>query len=117
MVPVATEVAPVFVTTDVTRALAHYRRLGFDAEAFGDVYGFLTLGPVHIHVARVDHVDPKTTNVACYLYVADADDVHRRWTSSGADGSFHPPTDSDYAMREGAHLDPDGNLIRYGSSI
>jgi hypothetical protein len=48
---------------------------------------------------------------------ADADEVHRRWSTSGAGGVFHEPVDTDYELREGAHIDPDGNLIRYGSEL
>jgi len=34
-------IAPVFATTDLTRALAHYERLGFSVEAYdnADYYG------------------------------------------------------------------------------
>jgi hypothetical protein len=28
-----------------------------------------------------------------------------------------PPTDTDYGLREGAHIDPDNNLIRFGSPL
>jgi hypothetical protein len=115
--PECLDVAPIFVTTDIARSLAHYRTLGFETEAFGDIYGFLEWNDVHLHVACIDEIDTTTSNVACYLYVADADEVHRRWSSSGADGSFHAPVDTPYGLREGAHVDADGNLIRYGSSI
>ena len=113
----ALEVAPIFVTTDVPRALAHYEALGFETDAFADVYGFMRWDRASLHIARVDHVDPSTSNVACFLYVADADEVHRRWSTSGAGGVFHEPVDTDYELREGAHIDPDGNLIRYGSAL
>ena len=113
----ALEVAPIFVTTDVARALTHYETLGFGTEAIADFYGFMSWGRTNIHMARVGDVDPATTNVACYLYVRDADEVHTRWSESGADGRFHAPVDTDYGMREGAHVDPDGNLIRFGSTL
>ena len=113
----ALDVAPIFVTTDISRALRHYSDLGFETEPFADIYGFLRWGRASIHVACVRRVSPKKSDVACYLYVPDADEVHRRWSSSGVGGSFREPVDTDYGLREGAHIDPDGNLIRYGSKI
>ena len=105
------------MTTDIARALTHYSTLGFETEPYADVYGFMSWGEVTLHIAPVDRIDPKRTNAACYLHVTDADDLHRRWSTSGAAGSFNEPTDTDYGLREGAHIDPDGNLIRYGSNI
>ena len=39
------------------------------------------------------------------------------WSASGAEGRFVDPVDTDYGLREGAHIDPDGNLLRYGSPL
>ena len=113
----ALEASPIFVTTDIARALAHYESLGFRTEAVAGFYGFMSWGRVNIHIARVDDVDPAASDVACYLYVRDADEVHSRWSTSGAEGRFHEPADTDYGIREGAHVDPDGNLVRYGSTL
>jgi NAD(P)-dependent dehydrogenase (short-subunit alcohol dehydrogenase family) len=117
---VATEAVPILLTTDVAAALDRYRALGFTATAYGEapyIYGFLELGAAHMHVAVADHIDPRTSNVMAYLYVTDADAIHERWTTSGVGGRFHPPTDTPYGLREGAYVDPDGNLIRYGSHL
>lgn len=70
-----------------------------------------------MHLSRVDDVDPTTTLVSVYLYVADADALHAEWSTSGVEGHFHEPTDTDYGLREGAYVDPDGNLLRYGSPL
>lgn len=112
-------VAPVLPTRDVPAALARYSRLGFDVAVYegGDFYGYARRGDVHLHLARVDDVDPLTTLVAVYLYVADADALHEEWTAAGAEGRLHAPTDPDYGLREGAYVDPDGNLLRYGSPL
>jgi MerR family mercuric resistance operon transcriptional regulator len=32
-------------------------------------------------------------------------------------GQFFEPHDTEYGLREGAHVDRDGNLIRFGSAI
>jgi len=110
--------APVLPVADLPRALAHYEALGFDVESFPDGgYGFAERGAVNLHLARVDDLDPATTTSACYLYVTDADALHQEWSAAGVGGRLIPPTDTDYGLREGAHVDPDGNLLRYGSSL
>jgi len=112
-------VAPVFPVADVHRAMAHYRRLGFEVTSHDDgtVYAFADRDEVGLHLARVDDVDPATSMSAAYLYVEDADALAAEWAASGAEGRFHAPVDTDYGLREGAHIDPDGNLLRYGSFL
>jgi hypothetical protein len=34
-----------------------------------------------------------------------------------AGGQIEAPSDTDYGLREGRHVDPDGNVIRYGSPL
>jgi hypothetical protein len=116
-------VAPVFPVASVADALAHYRKLGFEARAYaeaspsGPIYGFLSWGPVEIHLALVRGVDPKTNTSACYLYVSDADALHSSWRTAGVGGRLTDPGDTPYGLREFAHIDPDGNLIRVGSEL
>ena len=113
------EVAPVLPTRDVTATLEHYRRLGFAVSAYASghqpFYGYLSWGPVHLHVSLFREHDPRTTASQLYLYVSDADALHAQWQQAGVGGRFHPPEDADYGLREGAHVDPEGNLVRYGS--
>jgi predicted enzyme related to lactoylglutathione lyase len=108
---------PIFVTTDLDRALAHYRLLGFATEAFDTDYGFMRRHTANLHIARVEPIDPAASNVACYLYVEDADALYREWNESGAADRLLAPQDTEYGLREGAHVDPDGNLIRFGSPL
>jgi uncharacterized glyoxalase superfamily protein PhnB len=116
-------VAPVLPVRNVGVALEHYRKLGFDARAYeeGDpedpIYGFLEWGPVQIHLVRVTGLEPSRNTSACYLYVDDADALFQRWTSAGVDGRLQPPRDTEYGLRELAHVDPDGNLLRIGSPV
>ena len=46
----------------------------------------------------------------------DADDVAGHLRSVGR-GKTTMPVDTSYGMREGAHVDPDGNLLRFGSPL
>lgn len=67
-----------------------------------------------MHVARnLDH-DPLTTAGCAYLQVDDARTLWGFW-SAVLGGRDVEPVDTDYGMQEGAHVDPDGNLLRYGS--
>ena len=112
-------VAPVFPVADVVRAMEHYRQLGFEVSSHdrGTGYAFANRDEVWLHLAKVDDGDPLTSMSAAYLYVEDADALAAEWSASGADGRFHAPVDTDYGLREGAHVDPDGNLLRYGSPL
>ena len=111
-------IAPILPTRNVPAALARYSRLGFDVDPFGagdDSYSFIRLGEVWLHLSRMDDVDPNTTVVSVYTYVSDADALHAEWSTTEVEGNFHQPTDTEYGLREGAYVDPDGNLLRYGS--
>jgi len=117
LVTIVRRVAPVFVTTDLARALAHYDRLGFVVEAYddGDHYGYACRDGIEIHFAKVDAVDCETTTSCAYLWVDDAAALHEEWASTGVGGRFVSPTSTAYGLNEGAHVDLDGNLIRFGS--
>lgn len=84
------------------------------AEPHGEEYGFASLGPIEIHVSRNEDHDPATTAGCAYLDVADADALWRQWRTAPG-GKDVEPVYTDYGIREGAHIDPDGNLLRYGS--
>jgi hypothetical protein len=113
------EIVPIFPVRDVLAAVEHYRRLGFEGRAYSEevTYGFLTRGSVNLHLTLVSSLDPHASTSAAYLYVSDADALHAQWSESGAAGRFDAPYDTEYGLREGAHLDPDGNLVRYGSPL
>lgn len=107
-------VVPVFSTPDVARWLEHYRGLGFEVTAHDEEYGFASMGPVELHVSCNPEHDPRTTAGCAYLRVSDADAVWRRWAAAPG-GRNVEPVDTDYGTREGGHIDPDGNLLRFGS--
>jgi uncharacterized glyoxalase superfamily protein PhnB len=50
-----------------------------------------------------------------YLHVDDADQLAAEWRKAGV--PVTGPQDYDYGKREGSHLDPDGNKIRFGSPL
>ena len=117
----AREIVPIFPTRDLTAALALYRRLGFVTSSYEvdgtPVYGYLERDGVHVHLAPFDELDPATTTSAAYLYVDDADALFAEWQAADVGGRFHAVAGTDYGLREGAYVDPDGNLIRFGSFV
>jgi hypothetical protein len=50
-----------------------------------------------------------------YLRVTDAEALFVEWTKPGIKGKTEPPADEPWGMYEGVHIDPDGNIIRFGS--
>jgi DNA-binding MarR family transcriptional regulator len=109
--------SPIFPVADLAAALAHYARLGFDTFAYADgtEYGFANREGSGLHLAADPDHDPARRGGAAYLYVRDADALYEEWTQTGVGGQTRPVRPTPYKLREGSHLDPDGNLIRFGS--
>jgi uncharacterized glyoxalase superfamily protein PhnB len=113
---------PVFRVTDVPRAVQHYQRLGFKTDYHDETYAFASLGNLTLHLAHDDgnggwpgyHPGGHMTSVL-YVHVEDADQLAASWRAAGA--VVEGPRNEDYGKREGQHIDPDGNLIRFGSPI
>lgn len=107
--------SPIFSVRDLRAALEHYAALGFDTAAYegGGDYGFVSRDGVDLHLAA----DPEPYPGAAYLYVHDADVLYEQWSQPGLGGHTHPVEPTAYKLREGSHVDPDGNLIRFGSPI
>jgi predicted enzyme related to lactoylglutathione lyase len=107
-------IAPIFAVHDLDVAMGHYQRLGFTVRAYaGGGYGFASRGGVEIHLGVVPADDQRTSSA--YLFVNDADDLAAAWRSAGAE--VHSPQDTEWGQHEGAVVDPDGNVIRFGSPI
>ena len=107
-------IAPIFAVHDLDVAMGHYHRLGFTVRAYaGGGYGFASRGGVEIHLGVVPGDDRRTSSA--YLYVNDADELAAAWRSAGAE--VHSPQDTEWGQHEGAVVDPDGNVIRFGSPI
>jgi DNA-binding MarR family transcriptional regulator len=110
--------SPIFPVRDLGTALAHYAALGFDTFAYddGDEYGFANRDGVGLHLTAVREQDAIGPGSA-YLDVRDADALYEEWSRPGIAGHTHPVGPTPYKLREGSHVDPDGNLIRFGSPI
>jgi len=109
-------VAPVMPMTDLDRTVDHYRRLGFKVEVYNPEYVMTTRDGVEMHFGLMPDHDPLRTAGCVWLLVDDADALYQEWVSTGV-GDTREPFDTDYKIREGAHIDPDGNLLRFGSPL
>ncbi|HXY94384.1 MAG TPA: VOC family protein [Acidimicrobiia bacterium] len=108
-------VSPIFPVRDLDASLAHYARLGFTTRAYeGGGYGFAVADEVEIHLGVVTNFE-QHGHASAYLFVDDADDVAARWDATGVE--VHRPQDTEWGQHEGAVVDPDGNVIRFGSPI
>jgi catechol 2,3-dioxygenase-like lactoylglutathione lyase family enzyme len=107
-------IAPIFAVHDLEAAMDHYRRLGFEVRAYrGGGYGFATRDGVEIHLGVVPGDDRRTGSA--YLFVDDSDELAAEWRSAGVE--VHSPEDTEWGQHEGAVVDPDGNVIRFGSPM
>jgi uncharacterized glyoxalase superfamily protein PhnB len=103
---------PVFSVRDVERAVDHYQRLGFTTEYHDETYAFARWGGgLVIHLALDEHPEAHMTSVL-YIHVDDADELAAGWRVAGME--VVDPQNQDYGKREGRHVDPDGNVIRFG---
>ncbi len=115
-------VAPGMPTTNMARTVEHYRRLGFIFSAPGAPsvtnaeFAIAQRDGIELHFAMKSDHDPDRTATWVYIGVEDADAMSDEFDAAGA-GQGRPPYDTDYKMRELAHIDPDGNLILFGSPL
>jgi uncharacterized protein len=116
-------VAPGIPTTDMARTVEHYQRLGFTFSAPGWARPAAEAGfaigerdGVALHFALKPDHDPSRTATWVYISVEDADELSAEFDAAGA-GQGRTPRDTDYKMRELAHIDPDGNMLLFGSPL
>jgi DNA-binding MarR family transcriptional regulator len=111
--------SPIFPVRDLASGLAHYKVLGFDTAAYeeGNEYGYANREGIGLHLAAHPDLDPEHNSSATYLYVSDADALYEEWSRPGIGGRTRKVRPTPYKLREGSHIDPDGNLIRFGSPI
>lgn len=106
-------VEPIFSVTDVPRAIDHNQRLGFRTSKHDDSYAFAHGDDLTIHLAGPPDEGPPRTAGSIYMHVNDADELAAEWRKAGM--QVEGPIVYDYGKNEGSHVDPDGNLIRFGS--
>jgi DNA-binding MarR family transcriptional regulator len=110
---------PIFAVRDVAAALAHYATLGFKTSTYeeGADYGFANREGVGLHLGRADPGNATNEPASAYLYVRDAAALSQEWSRPGIAGHTHAAEPTPWGMLEGSHTDPDGNVIRFGSTL
>lgn len=107
-------VAPIFAVRDLSVAMDYYQRLGFAVRAYGGGgYGFASRDSIEIHLGVVPEDDYRINSA--YLFVDDADRLADAWRAAGVE--VHYPEDTEWGQHEGAVVDPDGNVMRFGSPM
>lgn len=104
---------PVFVVADMERAADHYRKLGFEVSYHDDNYAFAEHGALNLHLELAEANGPGPGSGVLYIHCLDADDVVEAWRKAGID--ITDPENKPWGKLEGEHVDPDGNIIRFGS--
>jgi hypothetical protein len=109
--------APIFPTADLESMRDHYEALGFEVHLHGMGYATAARDNVRIHFRHVPEGAGEALGPgAAYLAADDADALHAEWTRAGV-GETTDLFDPGFGVREAAHTDPDGNLLRFGSPI
>ncbi len=103
------------MVSDVPRAVAHYEQLGFSTSHHDEGYAFAHRDELTIHLAGQGADPERVGGGSIYMHVDDADVLADEWRGAGVD--LVEPQDYEYGKREGSHVDPDGNLIRFGSPL
>ena len=97
-------------------SLEYYQRLGFATRRYeGGGYGFATRDGVEIHLGVVPTTEAQSSTGSAYLWVDDADALAREWQEAGA--VVRSPEDTAWGQHEGVLIDPDHNVIRFGSPM
>jgi catechol 2,3-dioxygenase-like lactoylglutathione lyase family enzyme len=114
---VSARIAAIFPVSDLDAALAYYRGLGFRTRRYqGGGYGFVTFDGAEIHLGVVPDLGTRPDRRStAYLFVEDADALARTWLAGG--GDVRLPEDTEWGQHEGVLIDPDGNVIRFGSPM
>lgn len=122
-------VVPILKVTDMPRALDFYgSTLGFvvdfryAAGSHGPWYAGVSLDGHQIHLSTFG--GDGVTGTATYFYVDDVDALFERFVAAGLNVPGNPdspvhdgPVDQTWGMREFYVRDPDGNTLRFGSSL
>ena len=110
---VGTGYEPVFVVAEMARAADHYAKLGFDVTFYDDGYAFAEHGALHLHLELTEEHGPRPGGGVLYVHCDDADEVVADWRKAGLEVT--DPENKPWGKYEGSHVDPDGNIIRFGS--
>ena len=109
--------ATVFVVSDITRSIEHYRdALGFTVTfQYGSptFYACLCRDEVALHLLAAHRTRRLPGNGGICVFVRDVDGVYAELAARGAK-VIKPPENYDYGMRDFDVVDLDGNQLTFG---
>ena len=111
--------APILAVRDMKKALTFYNEIGFKTEfLWQDPPSYAVLsggGSASIHLSLLDpaHRGQKTKGVI-YVFVHNVDQLYEECLEKGSSIAEGIAT-RDYGMRDFEILDPDGNLLTFGT--
>ncbi|MEM7223664.1 MAG: VOC family protein [Pseudomonadota bacterium] len=120
--PTGLRAAPVLQVSDIKRSVAFYKDvLGFEEGGlWGDPPAFSIVGRGTVTIMLDQSRDPSPMPVnqywAAYVYVDDANALHREFVEAGAE-IVRGPEDMFYGCRDFDVRDPDGHLIAFGQDL
>jgi catechol 2,3-dioxygenase-like lactoylglutathione lyase family enzyme len=110
--------ATVFVVSDITRSIEHYRdALGFTVTfQYGSptFYACLCRDEVALHLLAAHRTHRLPGNGGICVFVRDVDGVYAELAARGAK-VIKPPENYDYGMRDFDVVDLDGNQLTFGT--
>jgi uncharacterized protein (DUF952 family) len=110
--------APILPSLDLERTAAWYQRLGFEVGGmYPNEYLIVHRDGFALHFFVQPELTPDNNDHGAYLWCNDAFALHAEWLAAGAEGRLGAPERADYGLDEGSYIDPDGNLLRFGSPV
>ena len=91
-------VEPIFVVSDVPRAVAHYEQLGFSTSHHDEGYAFAHRDELTIHLAGPGADPERVGGGSIYMHVADADALAEEWEAPVSTSS-NPRTTSTASVK------------------
>lgn len=115
---------PILLSRDIPKSVDFYQKLGFESRypinATTD-YVILCRGSLEIHLSFFPEIVPSESHLACYLRVAQVDELFQAFQTLKLPVEGIPRLglleDKPWGMREFYVVDPDGNLLKIGQVI
>lgn len=116
-------VAPVLPMRDVEVTARFYERLGFTRQRrYETGYLVVASGWMELHFFHHSDCDPLTSIAGAFIRVTDVDAVTAGFgahvpADPRGTPRFLPPEPRPWGMRQAVLVDPDGNLIQFGTPL
>jgi len=124
LVMLSDQAIPILVSRDIAKSVDFYQKLGFKSHYPSNPnadYAILYRGALEIHLSFFPDIVPAESYLACYLRVAQVDELFQEFQTLDLPRTGIPRLggleDKPWGMREFHIVDPDGNLLKIGQVI